>query len=73
MYFLDAATTIVILSLVGFAFCLYFLPTFIAAQRQHPNLWPIGILNLAFGWTMLGWIGCLAWSASSIHRTAPSQ
>lgn len=43
-------------------FSLYFLPFLIASLRQHKNILAIFLLNLAFGWTFLGWIATLIWS-----------
>jgi hypothetical protein len=43
-------------------FGLYFLPFLIAALRQHKNVLAIFLLNLALGWTFLGWIAALIWS-----------
>lgn len=42
----------------------YFLPAIIANRRKHKNENPISILNLAFGWTIIGWFACLAWAYS---------
>jgi hypothetical protein len=41
---------------------LYCLPVLIAIERRHRQLVPLGIVNLAFGWTVVGWIICLAWA-----------
>lgn len=41
----------------------YFLPSFIAAARGHRNGRAIFLLNLFLGWTVLGWIVALVWSA----------
>lgn len=49
-------------------FAAYFFPTFIAAVRVHPNALPIFLLNLSLGWTFLGWIGALIWSATAINK-----
>lgn len=46
----------------------YLLPTWIAFLRGHPNTVPIGIINLVFGWTVLGYVVCLAWSFTAIDR-----
>ena len=46
----------------------YMLPTVIAAVRGHPNVMPIAIINLFFGWTVIGYVVCLAWSFTSIDR-----
>jgi hypothetical protein len=43
----------------------YFAPTFIAYSRDHQNTMPIAVINTVFGWTLLGWVCCLAWSLSS--------
>jgi hypothetical protein len=40
----------------------YCLPLLIALGRHHRQLVPLAILNSAFGWTVIGWIGCLAWA-----------
>lgn len=46
------------------AFMIYLLPTLIAAHRSHGNMNSICILNLALGWTLLGWLIALIWCAS---------
>lgn len=40
----------------------YFLPTIIAGVRSHRNLIAIGVLNAAFGWTLVGWIAAMIWA-----------
>jgi len=50
--------------LVVLIFSLYFLPFLIASLRQHKNILAIFLLNLAFGWTFLGWISALIWSVT---------
>jgi hypothetical protein len=42
---------------------LYFLPTVIAIQSKHKHVAPIMIINIFLGWTLLGWVGALVWSA----------
>jgi hypothetical protein len=49
---------------------LYMLPTIIAFARGHANRWFIMVVNMVFGGTGLGWIGCLVWAFHAIHRTA---
>ncbi|BBT40995.1 superinfection immunity protein [Pseudomonas putida] len=49
------------------AFVIYFLPTFIAARRGHPNGTSIFLLDLFLGWTGIGWLAALIWSASAIR------
>jgi hypothetical protein len=46
----------------------YVLPTFIAFRRQHPNRWPILLINVVFGATVLGWVAALIWALHAVHR-----
>jgi len=43
---------------------LYFLPTLNAVCKGHLDWGSIFVINLFFGWTGLGWLFALAWSAS---------
>lgn len=52
------------------AFVAYFLPTFVAAKRGHPNGTSIFLLDLFLGWTFIGWLAALIWSASAIRKPA---
>lgn len=47
------------------AFAIYFLPTFVAAKRGHPNGTSIFLLDLFLGWSLIGWVVALVWSASA--------
>jgi Superinfection immunity protein len=47
---------------------IYFLPSLIAFARRHVQAAPIFILNLFFGWTVIAWVGCLAWAVSANTR-----
>jgi len=47
---------------------LYFLPAMIASNRGHRNSGPIFVVNLFLGWTLIGWVGCLAWGLA--HQEA---
>jgi hypothetical protein len=48
----------------------YFIPTIVAFRRGHPSRWPIFLLNLVFGGTVLGWVGALIWATHSVHKPA---
>jgi Superinfection immunity protein len=50
-----------VLYVLGATF-LYFLPTFLALARGHPNSFLLAIVNLSLGWTVIGWAGALFWS-----------
>lgn len=54
--------------LIGFAVWLSVLPTFIAFWRRHPNRWLIMIINIAFGATVIGWLGALVWALHAVHK-----
>ena len=45
---------------------IYLLPTIIGVERKHPSAGGIFVINLFFGWTLLGWVIALAWSVSGI-------
>lgn len=59
------AQAFALLSLAAILLGVYAVPTFIAWRRGHRNLIPLGIINFFFGWTLLGWVACLAWSLST--------
>jgi len=40
------------------------MPTIVAANRGHRNTLAIGIANLFFGWTFIGWVLCLVWACT---------
>lgn len=43
---------------------LYFLPAIVAMMRGHRNAGSVTILNLFLGWTFVGWVAALVWSAA---------
>jgi hypothetical protein len=49
----------------------YFLPTVVAALRRHHNATAICLLNLLLGWTALGWLIALIWSATATQGRLP--
>ena len=42
----------------------YFFPSINEYQRGHRSAGAIVLLNLFLGWTFLGWVGALVWSAT---------
>ena len=44
------------------SFLMYFVPALVAFNRGHRQAVPLFIVNLFFGWTLLGWVICLAWA-----------
>jgi hypothetical protein len=65
-----------ICNLIGFYLVLcsilgiYIAPLVIAMVRDHHRLPWIGLLNLAAGWTVAGWIAALVWSLTAIGQPA---
>jgi len=53
----------IVLFAVGFY--LYFLPTITAINRKSVSAVPIGVANLLFGWTIIGWFVLLALAKSA--------
>jgi Superinfection immunity protein len=53
---------------LGIWMSIYFLPAIIAGFRNHHNTAAILVLNLFLGWTGLGWIASLVWSATAVAR-----
>ena len=47
------------------ALMLYFGPSFLAGYKQHARAPAIFAINLCLGWTIVGWLGALAWSTST--------
>lgn len=46
------------------AIALYFLPAWNANRRNKKNTNAIALLNLLLGWTIIGWVVALIWSAA---------
>jgi hypothetical protein len=57
-------TTILILMAIVL---IYMLPTLIAFSRDHLRRHDIAVLNIIFGWTLIGWIAVFLWA--SLART----
>ena len=61
------ATAIALTILLG---TIYFVPAIVAFARGHHNKIAIALLNALLGWTAIGWIASLVWSATKVERTA---
>jgi hypothetical protein len=58
-----------LLLIVGF---IYFVPGINGYSRKHKSAGAIFLLNLFLGWTVLGWLAALIWSATgNIAKPAP--
>jgi uncharacterized membrane protein len=65
---LETFSPVIGLIVIALALCVYMLPTFIAFLREHPNTAPIAVVNVFFGWTLLGYVICLAWAFTATNR-----
>ncbi|MFP5232561.1 MAG: superinfection immunity protein [Acidobacteriota bacterium] len=62
---------LLLLILIGaLVILLHFLPTFVAGSRQVKNFWWIFLVNLFFGWTLVGWVVALLWALRDTPRFA---
>ena len=52
---------IITMSLIAVVF-FYMIPTIVAMSRGHRNSISIAVVNIFFGWTLVGFVGCLAWA-----------
>jgi hypothetical protein len=50
---------------------IYLMPSAIAHTRRHKNLVPILLVNIIFGWTIIGWVIALIWSFTSNVNSVP--
>ncbi|HYM73897.1 MAG TPA: superinfection immunity protein [Stellaceae bacterium] len=56
----DSTTFMILIMLV---LLLYLLPTLIAYGREHLHRQDVAIVNIVFGWTLIGWILVFLWAA----------
>lgn len=61
-----------ILLAIVMATVMYFLPTIVAAKREHHNLVAILALNFLLGWTLLGWAVALVWALTRRPTGSPA-
>jgi hypothetical protein len=60
---------VVVALLVVAIWAVYMIPTIVAFRRGHPNRWLIGVINICFGATGIGWLGSLVWACQAVHRS----
>jgi Superinfection immunity protein len=60
----------VLLPVLGILVPVYLFPWLIALWRAHPQSVPILLLTLFLGWTGLGWVVALIWSAWHFEGTS---
>ncbi len=55
------------------ALALYFVPSLVASMRRHHQTAAIFLTNLLLGWTVIGWIVALIWSATAVDPSRQSR
>lgn len=63
----DTASTAVLLGIIA---ALYILPTILAFGRDHAHRQALALVNILFGWTLVGWIGVFLWALFGRPATA---
>ena len=61
----DEVTGMIYLVVVIF---IYMIPTVIAYDRSHHQFAAILLTNVLLGWTFLGWVIALIWSATAVQK-----
>lgn len=61
------AVYFILLALFVIAAGAYSFPASIAFLRGHHQRYAILVLNLAFGWTLLGWFAALIWALTATY------
>lgn len=51
----------------------YMLPTVIAHLRNHESCSSVAILNVMFGWTVLGWLAVLIYACAGSQKVSQKE
>jgi hypothetical protein len=52
---------------------LYLLPSIVAVIRRHHNAVAIIVLNILLGWSLIGWVVAMVWSATATAKPEPRR
>jgi hypothetical protein len=63
-----ALPILVIILIAIVALLIHFLPAFIAGKNHSKNFVWILLINIFFGWTLIGWIVALVWALNDDPR-----
>src|SRR5215472_11585462 len=61
---METALLILVVLAIATSTAFYFLPAIIAGARRARHFGGIFLLNLLFGWTVIGWFGTLIWACT---------
>jgi hypothetical protein len=63
---------VLLLTLILIAIAIYFLPSLVAAKRNHHQTGMVMVINFFLGWTFIGWVVALAIACSAVKgKSAP--
>lgn len=60
------------LILAAIMLAVYFLPAIIASVREHARVTQITIMNVLFGWTIIGWVVALRMALEKANPDKPA-
>lgn len=64
---------IVTAGLTSASLVLYLSPLVVAWVRRPPDIGAIAVINILFGWTVIGWVAALAMAFRSVPPPGPPQ
>jgi len=67
----DSSASLVAAVILALVLAAYFAPAIVARRRRHPSRQAIFAVNLLAGWTLIGWIGALAWALADPGAPRP--
>ena len=62
------AAFIVLAFIFGLILTIHFAPSIVAYKRKNPNFRTILLINVFFGWNLIGWVVCLVMSLEKDER-----
>ncbi|MGH9023351.1 MAG: superinfection immunity protein [Acidimicrobiia bacterium] len=63
----NAVDVAILVVAVGALLIAYFMPTIVAARRDHHQFGAISVVNFLLGWTFIGWAVAMAMAASAVR------
>ena len=64
------SASIVGLLILGLVLIFYFLPTLVAVGHRKRNADAIFLVNLLFGWTLIGWLVAFVWASTETQQSS---
>ena len=67
---MDLLSAIILLAVLV---AIYFAPAWVAERRRHKDVNAIFLVNLLFGWTLLGWGVAMIWAAPDLGKPSDAE